>query len=325
MYGGSTTSILLNIPGEAASVVTCLDGYKMAKQGRAGAALGVSAIGSFFAGTISIFGLSLLAPFIASLALKFGPAEYFSLVLLGLMMAVYLSEESNVKGLTMAALGLLLGTVGIDPVHAEGGLPARFFNPGDDSGPYPGKIPSTIIDLLWRRSLHIYREAHFGSFIVRGSVFSADPDLKKNLEPPSASSEQWNDPSPNFQRQIGRALSVEKESGWTMKKRRVSIEEGIKGELPGETGKFHIFSDGDIAGTKHFSLLINEMHAGINGLEHSHAVEHAWSILRGRGRMYRAGMMYEIRPGMAFFAPAEVPHKIEVDEQSIPRDFEISG
>lgn len=95
----------------------------------------------------------------------------------------------------------------------------------------------------------------------------------------------------------------------------VSIEEGIKGELPGGTGKFHILLDGDIAGTKHFSLLINEMHAGIKGLEHSHAVEHAWYILSGRGRMYMEGMMYEIRPGMAIFAPAEVPHRIEVDEQ----------
>ena len=117
MYGGSTTSILLNIPGEAASVVTCLDGYKMARQGRAGPALGISAIGSFIAGTVSVFGMSLVAPSLASFALKFGPPEYFSLVLLGLMMAVYLSEESIIKGLAMAALGLLLGTVGIDPVH----------------------------------------------------------------------------------------------------------------------------------------------------------------------------------------------------------------
>jgi len=116
MYGGSTTSILLNIPGEAASVVTCLDGYKMARQGRAGAALGISAMGSFFAGTVAVFGMSLVAPSLASFALKFGPPEYFSLVLLGLMMAVYLSEESIVKGLAMGGLGLLLGTVGIDPV-----------------------------------------------------------------------------------------------------------------------------------------------------------------------------------------------------------------
>ncbi len=116
MYGGSTTSILLNIPGEAASVVTCLDGYKMARQGRAGAALGISAIGSFIAGTLGIVGLSLLAPPLAAYALKFGPPEYFALILLGLMMAVYLSEGSVVKGLMMGTLGLLLGTVGLDPV-----------------------------------------------------------------------------------------------------------------------------------------------------------------------------------------------------------------
>ena len=117
MYGGSTTSILLNIPGEAASVVTCIDGYKMARNGRAGAALGISAIGSFIAGTIAVFGLSLVAPTLASFALLFGPPEYFSLVLLGLIMAVYLSEGSVVKGLAMVGLGLLLGSVGIDPVQ----------------------------------------------------------------------------------------------------------------------------------------------------------------------------------------------------------------
>jgi putative tricarboxylic transport membrane protein len=117
MYGGSTTSILLNIPGEAASVVTCLDGYKMARNGRAGAALGISAIGSFIAGTLSVLGISLLAPTLASFALKFGPPEYFCLVFLGLMMAIYLSEESVLKGLMMGLLGLLLGTVGLDPVN----------------------------------------------------------------------------------------------------------------------------------------------------------------------------------------------------------------
>ena len=116
MYGGSTTSILLNIPGEAASVVTCIDGYQMARQGRAGAALGVSALGSFFAGTLSIFGLSVLASPLAAFALKFGYPEYSSLVILGLMLSIYLSEESVLKGLMMAALGLLLGTIGIDPV-----------------------------------------------------------------------------------------------------------------------------------------------------------------------------------------------------------------
>lgn len=116
MYGGSTTSILLNIPGEAASVVTCLDGYQMARQGRAGPALGISALGSFIAGTLSIVGLSLLAPPLAAFALRFGPPEYFALILLGLMMAVYLSEGSVLKGLITATVGLLLGMVGLDPV-----------------------------------------------------------------------------------------------------------------------------------------------------------------------------------------------------------------
>jgi putative tricarboxylic transport membrane protein len=116
MYGGSTTSILLNIPGEATSVVTCLDGYQMARQGRAGPALGISALGSFFAGTVSLVGLTLVAPPMASFAIKFGYAEYSSLVVLGLMMAIYLSEGSVLKGLMMSALGLLLGTIGLDPI-----------------------------------------------------------------------------------------------------------------------------------------------------------------------------------------------------------------
>ena len=116
MYGGSTTSILLNIPGEAASVVTCLDGYQMARQGRAGPALGASALGSFIAGTLSIGGLMLVAPPMAAFAIKFGYADYSALVVLGLMMAIYLSEGSILKGLLMSALGLLLGTIGLDPV-----------------------------------------------------------------------------------------------------------------------------------------------------------------------------------------------------------------
>lgn len=119
MYGGSTTSILLNIPGEASSVVTCLDGYRMARKGRAGPALGMSAIGSFIAGTISIFLLAAVAPILAGFALHFGPAEYSALVFCGLLMAVYLSEESILKGLLMLMIGLLLGMVGIDPVHGE--------------------------------------------------------------------------------------------------------------------------------------------------------------------------------------------------------------
>jgi putative tricarboxylic transport membrane protein len=116
MYGGSTTSILLNIPGEAASVVTCIDGYQMARKGRAGPALGVAAIGSFIAGTFGVVGLTMMAPPLAEFALKFGPPEYFSLTVLGLLLATYLTGDSPIKGLTMAILGLILGSVGLDPL-----------------------------------------------------------------------------------------------------------------------------------------------------------------------------------------------------------------
>ncbi|MCX8022856.1 MAG: tripartite tricarboxylate transporter permease [Syntrophorhabdaceae bacterium] len=114
MYGGSTTSILVNIPGEAASVVTCLDGYQMARKGRAGPALGISAFGSFIAGTITIFMLILLAPTLASMALKFGPPEYFSLMVLGLSIMVYLAKGSIINALIMVCFGLVLGTIGLD-------------------------------------------------------------------------------------------------------------------------------------------------------------------------------------------------------------------
>ncbi len=114
MYGGSTTSILVNIPGEAASVVTCLDGYQMARRGRAGPALGIAAFGSFIAGTIGVVGLTLVAPPLARMALKFGPPEYLSLVILGLTMLTFLSRGPMWKSLLMAAVGIFLGCVGLN-------------------------------------------------------------------------------------------------------------------------------------------------------------------------------------------------------------------
>ena len=114
MYGGSTTSILMRIPGEAASVMTCIDGYALARKGRAGAALAIAAIGSFIAGTVSVVALMLLAPPLANFALRFGPPEYFALLLLGLLVLAYMSGGSMVKSLAMAVLGLLLGMIGID-------------------------------------------------------------------------------------------------------------------------------------------------------------------------------------------------------------------
>ena len=119
-YGGSTTSILVNIPGEACSVVTCLDGYQMARQGRAGPALGIAAFGSFIGGTFGIVGLMLVAPQLARMALTFGPPEYFALVCLGLTVLTFLSSGSMVKSLLMAPLGIILGCIGIDPVSGYG-------------------------------------------------------------------------------------------------------------------------------------------------------------------------------------------------------------
>ena len=116
MYGGSTTSILVNIPGEAASVITCLDGYQMAKKGRAGPALGIAAFGSFIAGTIGVVGIMLVAPPMAKFALAFGPAEYFSLMLMGIVIIIYMSSGSILKDLLSAMFGLLLGTIGMDSI-----------------------------------------------------------------------------------------------------------------------------------------------------------------------------------------------------------------
>jgi putative tricarboxylic transport membrane protein len=116
MYGGSTTSILVNIPGEAASVVTCLDGYQMARKGRAGPALGISALGSFIGGTVSIFGVVFLVFPLAQMALKLGPPEYFSIILMSMVILTYMAAGSFAKALVMVLVGLILGTVGIDTV-----------------------------------------------------------------------------------------------------------------------------------------------------------------------------------------------------------------
>ncbi len=113
-YGGSTTAILVNLPGESSSVVTCIDGYQMARRGRAGAALATAALGSFFAGTIGVIIVAALALPMVELAFKFGPAEYFSLMVLGLIGAVVLASGSLIKAIAMIVLGLLLGLVGTD-------------------------------------------------------------------------------------------------------------------------------------------------------------------------------------------------------------------
>lgn len=119
MYGGSITSILVNIPGEAASVVTCMDGYQMARKGRAGPALGISAFGSFIAGTLGVVGLMLFAVPLSRLALKFGPHEYFSLIVLGLTFVTYLAHGSMMKSVMMCCFGLILSNVGLDPITSS--------------------------------------------------------------------------------------------------------------------------------------------------------------------------------------------------------------
>ncbi len=118
-YGGSTTSILMRIPGEASSVMTCLDGYAMAQKGRAGAALAIAAVGSFIAGTFGIIMLTILAPPLAAFALRFGPPEFTALLVLGLVFLAYMSSTSLVRTLLMACLGLLIGCVGIDVMSGQ--------------------------------------------------------------------------------------------------------------------------------------------------------------------------------------------------------------
>jgi putative tricarboxylic transport membrane protein len=119
MYGGSTTSILINVPGEAASVVTCLDGYAMARKGQAGQALGIAVFGSFIAGTVGLIGLQLVAGPLSTLALKFGPPEYFAIILLGFTFIVYLAQRSIIKAALMALTGIMLSLIGLDPISSQ--------------------------------------------------------------------------------------------------------------------------------------------------------------------------------------------------------------
>ena len=137
MYGGSTTSILVNIPGEAASVITCLDGHQMALKGRAGPALGIAAFGSFIAGTVSVIGLMLVAPPLAKFALAFGPPEYFSLMLLGIIILIYLASGSILKALMMFVFGLLLSTIGMDAISGTQRLTFGLLELSDGVGLIP--------------------------------------------------------------------------------------------------------------------------------------------------------------------------------------------
>ena len=116
MYGGSSTSLLVKIPGEASSIVTCIDGHEMARRGRAGPALGISAFGSFIAGIVATLGVALAGPPLAGVAIAFGPAEYTALVLLGLVLVTQIGDGSRTRAMLMAALGLFASTIGLDPI-----------------------------------------------------------------------------------------------------------------------------------------------------------------------------------------------------------------
>ncbi|MBA2876122.1 tripartite tricarboxylate transporter permease [Thermaerobacillus caldiproteolyticus] len=181
MYGGSTTSILLNTPGESSSVVTTLDGYQMAKQGRAGSALAIAAIGSFVAGIVSLIALVLLAQPLSNLALKFGPAEYFSLMLLGLAAVSGLAGNSMTKAWMMTVFGLLLSTIGLDSVSGV----ARFTY--DISVLYGGLEFLTVavglfaLGEVFKAILH--KEKNDGEIAKIGRIIPSKEDLKESAGP----------------------------------------------------------------------------------------------------------------------------------------------
>src|ERR1700742_1084502 len=139
-YGGSTPSILMRIPGEAASVMTCIDGYAMSQKGRAGAALCIAAVGSWVAGTFGVVMLTLIAPPLAAFALRFGPPEYAALLVLGLIFLAYMSSTSLPRTLLMAAFGLMLGTIGIDNLTGHFRFSFDIAELGDGIGIVPGAV-----------------------------------------------------------------------------------------------------------------------------------------------------------------------------------------
>ena len=149
-YGGSTTAILINIPGESSSVVTTIDGHQMAKQGRAGPALGMAAIASFIAGCVATLVVALFSPPLAEIALKFGPADYFSLMVFGLVGAVVLARGSLRKAIAMVVLGLLLGLVGTDVNSGQ-----QRFTLGDPGARRRHQLRRARHGHVWRRRGHL--------------------------------------------------------------------------------------------------------------------------------------------------------------------------
>jgi putative tricarboxylic transport membrane protein len=177
MYGGSTTAILLNIPGEVASVPTCLDGYPLAQQGRGGPALGIAAIGSFMAGTLGVIGLTFSAPFLADQALKFGPPEYFGLMILALTVMVGLSGGSLLKSLMMGCAGYFLSLAGIGPAS---GFPR--FNYGTVTLYGGVELISVVIGIFAVSEVLVGLEESRAAVAIKkiGSVYPSLKDLKES-------------------------------------------------------------------------------------------------------------------------------------------------
>ena len=181
-YGGSITSILLNIPGEVTSVITCLDGYQMARQGRAGPALGMSAFGSFIAGTLSAFGLAIVAPSLAQIALKFGPAEYTTLMFLALITATFLGQKSMAKSLAMVILGLILSTVGRDTITGFARFTFGIYEFEDGLGFIPLIMGLFgISEVLYNFEARSKREVFLGGKIA--GLFPSRTDWRRSIFP----------------------------------------------------------------------------------------------------------------------------------------------
>jgi len=181
MYGGSTTAILMNIPGETASVVTTIDGYQMALQGRAGPALGIAAFGSYIAGTIGVLILMFLAPSLATFALRFGPPEYFTLMLLGLSILAYLASGSMIKAWTMVVVGFFLGNIGTDIITGRERFTFGFSILEDGIGVVP-----VVVGLfgLGEVFINIERVIKSRTFVDRiGGLLPSRKDWKKSLWP----------------------------------------------------------------------------------------------------------------------------------------------
>ena len=227
-YGGSTTSILLRIPGEAASVMTCIDGNAMARKGRAGAALCIAAVGSFIAGTFGVIVLTVIAPPLAGFALRFGPPEYTALLVLGLVFLAYMSTTSLARTLLMAAFGLLLGTIGIDVMTGHFRFSFDIPELGDGIGIVPvavglfglGEILSTTSrqvtsEVIRPSCANCGRTAKSGaspqcrSRVAACSDFSSASSRARRTSSPASSPMRWRRKSPSIRRSSARARSRE--------------------------------------------------------------------------------------------------------------------